>query len=153
MFKDFLNKGVLPFKNAGTALDFGSGPVPVLSGLIKRDYQFSIDYYDLHYQPEKSFENKKYDVILSTEVIEHVNNPIEIFSLLHDHLNEGGILSVMTLFHEKDEASFIKWWYRRDETHISFYTLKTLQLIAEKVGFEIIYTDNKRICTFKKIAT
>ncbi len=153
MFHNFLENSVIPFKKEGKALDFGSGPEPVLSQLIIRDYKFDIDHYDLHYQPDNTYKNTKYDVIFTTEVIEHLKNPIEIFKMLYEILNEDGILAVMTLFHDNNEQSFIKWWYRRDETHISFYTIKTLKTIAKLVGFSIIYTDDKRACTLRKKST
>ncbi|BEP28427.1 class I SAM-dependent methyltransferase [Helicovermis profundi] len=151
MFNNFLDKGVLDFIDSGKALDFGSGPTPVLSEIIKREYDFSVDCYDLHYQPKKIYEGKTYDLVLSTEVLEHIENPIEVFTLIYDRLRINGIFSFMTIFHYNDKEKFLNWWYRRDKTHISFYSIKTLQFIAEKIGFEIIYTDNKRICTFRKI--
>lgn len=151
MFQNFLSSAVMPFKSSGVALDFGSGPEPVLTQLIKRDYDFQIDNYDLHYQPEKVYIGKKYDVIVSTEVVEHLPNPMEVFRLFHEQLKDGGILAFMTLFHGNDEDEFLKWWYRRDKTHISFFTVNTLEHIAKSIGFEVIYTDGKRMCTFRKL--
>ncbi len=150
MFKNFIDQAVIPYINKGTVLDFGSGPEPVLAQLLNRDYEFEVEHYDLHYQPEKVYEGKTYDVVLSTEVVEHLQNPMEYFNLFHSLLKEGGILSFMTLFHNNDEEAFLEWQYRRDVTHISFYSLKTLSIIAKMVGFELIYTDNRRLCTFKK---
>ncbi len=150
MFQNFINSAVIPFKSSGLALDFGSGPEPVLTQIIKRDYEFDIDNYDLHFQPEKVYEGKKYDVIVSTEVVEHLPDPMEVFRLFHDLLEDGGVLAFMTLFHENDDDAFLKWWYRRDETHISFFTVKTLENIAKSIGFKVIYTDGRRICTFRK---
>jgi len=146
----FFKTTVLPYKSSGKGLDFGSGPSPVLAELIARDYEFDMDIYDLHYQPNKIYEGNKYDLITSTEVVEHLSDPLEIFKLFYELLNDGGILAIMTLFHYNDETRFLNWWYRRDETHISFYNLKTLKCIAEQVGLEVIYTDDKRYCTFRK---
>jgi len=151
MFKNFLDTGVLPFKSSGSLLDYGSGPEPVLIEIIKRDYTFSTDHYDPHYAPEKKFENKPYDVIVSTEVIEHVDDPVTFMKTLSDLLTSGGILSIMTLFHSNKDAEFLKWWYHRDETHISFFTEKTLRVLAHMTSMEIIYTDGKRITSFRKM--
>jgi len=150
MFKDFLEAGVLPFAKEGNLLDFGSGPEPVLVKLLKRDYEFKVDHYDLHYQPKKVYEGKTYDVILATEVVEHLPNPLEVFKLIYNILEAGGIFSFMTLFHQNNKEHFLDWWYRRDETHISFYTEKTLNYIAELIGFEVLYTDGKRVMAYKK---
>lgn len=151
-FKNFLDEGLLPYVTGGHGLDFGSGPEPVLSQVLKRDYGLTVDIYDLHYQPEKVYENKTYDFIVCTEVIEHVTDPMNYFKRFSDHLKPGGILSVMTLFHPDDEAVFLDWWYRRDITHISFFTEKTLAVIAEQTGLERIHTDGKRVATFRKQA-
>lgn len=148
---DFFNRGVAPYADKGKLLDFGSGPSPVLAQLIERETDFDVDHYDHHYQPRKVYEGNQYDVIISTEVIEHFYNPNEMFELYKSLLKPGGILSVMTNFHKNDDNHFKSWWYVRDETHISFYNIKTLEKIAENFGFEIVYTDNVKICTMKKI--
>lgn len=152
MFKNFLDKCVLPFKQTGSLLDFGSGPEPVLIQVINRDYNFETQHYDLHYAPDKVYEGQMYDVIVSTEVVEHISDPLPVFELLTSHLKPNGIFAFMTLYHLNDDLHFSDWWYRRDETHISFFTLKTLEVIAAKCGCEVIYTDNKRLTTFRKLA-
>ncbi len=150
-FKNFIDTGIIPFIQTGTLLDFGSGPEPVLIQVINRDYQFTTDHYDLHYATDKVYRNKQYNIIVSTEVIEHMDEPLEAFIFFRQHLKKNGILAIMTLFHYNEDTSFKKWWYRRDETHISFYTPHTLKILADKTGFELIYHDNKHIATFKRI--
>ena len=149
-FKRFVDSAVVPFVEGDRGLDFGSGPEPVLSQVLSRDYGMTVDIYDLHYQPKKIYEGKSYDYIISTEVIEHVDNPKEVFHLFHRLLERGGKLSMMTLFHPNDKEKFLKWWYRRDITHISFFTLKTLTVLGNLTGFDVIYTDNNRYITFSK---
>lgn len=151
MFRNFIDSAVTPFKHSGKLLDFGSGPEPVLVQLLNNEYNFDVEYYDLHYSPEKIYINKKYDVVVSTEVIEHIKNPLETFKLIYELLEPDGIFSIMTLYHYNDYDRFLKWWYIRDKSHISFYNDVTLKKIADIVGFKILYTDNKRICTFRKI--
>ncbi len=151
MLRGFIDKTVIPFVSSGKLLDFGSGPEPVLVQLLNRDYNFEIDHYDLHYSPKKVYINKKYNVVVSTEVIEHIKNPMETFKLIYELLESGGIFAFMTLYHYDDFDRFIKWWYRRDNTHISFYNDVTLEKIVNILGFRILYTDHKRICTFQKI--
>lgn len=151
-FKKFINNAVIPFLIGDVGLDFGSGPEPVLAQVMLRDYNRHIDFYDLYYQPEKIYENKIYDYIISTEVMEHLQDPMKIIRILYKHLKVGGTLSIMTLFHENNTEQFLKWWYRRDVTHISFFTPQTFKVISKKTGFEIIYTDNKRYITLKKVS-
>ena len=131
MFKDFIEKCIDPYQDKiKAALDFGCGPGPVLAGLLK-EKGFEVDIYDKYFAPEKIFENKKYDLITSTEVLEHLADPLETLKTLKNHLNKNGILAIMTLFHPNNEEGFKKWWYRRDSTHISFYRPKTFEILAK----------------------
>lgn len=150
MFKRFLEASVIPFKKNGTGFDFGSGPEPVLTQVIARDYEFDMDHYDLHYQPIKVHSGKVYDVIVSTEVAEHLQQPMAVFRELVEHMKLGSIVAIMTLFHEGDDGKFLDWWYRRDVTHIAFYTPKTFAYIAKELGLKVIYTDDKRYITLEK---
>ncbi len=50
-----------------------------------------------------------------------------------------------------DLTLFQNWWYRRDPTHIAFYSPITFEKIAEQLNLEIMYHNNKRICVFKKL--
>ncbi len=146
MFREFIIKAVRPYSSKiGTALDYGSGPGPVLAGLLRQE-GFKTDIYDKYFSPEKVYENKKYDLITSTEVFEHLKDPLAAMNMLKNHLNGGGILAIMTLFHQNDEEHFKEWWYRRDATHISFYTPKTFEHIASLSGMKILMADKKNIC-------
>lgn len=149
MFRNFLNRSVLDFVKYGKeALDFGSGPGPVLAKILSDEYGYTTDIYDLYYSHEKVYEGKNYDLITSTEVVEHLNNPLEYFRLFKNLLKEDGILAIMTVFHPQDDEKFCKWYYRRDKTHISFYAPKTMEYIAQIFGMELKYIDGKRCCSF-----
>ncbi len=147
----FLKKGVLPYgSNFQKALDFGSGPEPVLARIMREKHGINTDIYDLHFSPRRVYLNRKYDLIVSTEVLEHLKDPVAVLREISDCLMTGGMLSVMTLFHHQDDARFFNWHYRRDKTHIGFFTAKALELAGKSVGLELIYTDGERIATFKK---
>lgn len=148
-FYRFLNSSVFPYVSGGKeGLDFGSGPSPVLAKILKGNHEYDMDIYDLFYSPKKVYKGKKYDLVTSTEVAEHLKNPLEYFELFASLLKDDGILAVMTLFHENDKSAFLDWHYIRDWSHISFYTPRTMEYIAKKVGLKIIYTDNIRNTSF-----
>lgn len=150
MFKQFMQKTFLPYKNkVKTVLDYGSGPEPVFAHVM-REEGFDVDIYDLYYAPDKVFDGKRYDVITSTEVFEHFSDPIKEITMLVDHLNDGGLLAVMTLFHYNNEERFKKWWYRHDPTHISFYAHQTIHYIAERFNLKVLYLDEKNTVLFQK---
>ena len=150
MFEEFIDLSIAPYiKNIQTALDFGSGPTPVFSELLKRR-GLEVDIYDLFYAPKKVYETKSYDLITSTEVFEHLSKPLEVLELLTKHLNLQGYIVLMTKFPPKEDDAFLNWWYRRDPTHISFFTPKSFEIMAEKVGLKLLKTINSNIAVFQK---
>ena len=150
MFEDFMDLfwDMLPCKEIH-ALDFGSGPTPVLAELLKKRGA-KVDCYDKFYQPQTLFEDKTYDLITSTEVFEHLENPLQTLEMLVRYLKPNGIIAIMTLFHPNDTELFIKWWYPRDPTHISFFTCKTLEILGKKYNLKIVGGDGKRVVFFQK---
>ena len=150
MFEDFIDATVAEYlPSIKRALDFGSGPEPVFSVLLERR-GLEVDIYDLYYAPQKVYEGRSYDLITSTEVFEHLANPLEVLELLTQHLNKQGYIALMTKFPPHDDQEFLNWWYRRDPTHISFFTPKSFEVMAEKVGLKLLKTVNDNIVVFQK---
>lgn len=161
MLNTFIDKSITPFlPKIKTALDFGSGPGPVLARLLK-DRGWDTDIYDLYFAPEKVYTGKTYDLITCTEVLEHLDRPLETMEMLKSHLKPGGILAVMTLFHPVYDLSttaeplpceilFKDWWYRRDPTHISFFRPETFYHIARRLNMTILMMDQKNTASFRK---
>ncbi len=146
----FIRQGVQPFLgSARTVLEFGCGPGPVLAELLKRRGLF-VDIYDPFFFPEKVQEGKGYDLITATEVLEHIRDPLESFLHLGEHLNDNGILAVMTQFHPRDDTAFRNWWYRKELSHISFFTPVTLSFLAGRAGMRFLWTDHEKIFVVKK---
>jgi 2-polyprenyl-3-methyl-5-hydroxy-6-metoxy-1,4-benzoquinol methylase len=152
MFEEFIEKCVTPYRSGmHTVLDFGSGPGPVLSELLERN-GFEVDIYDKFFAPEPVYENKTYDLITCTEVLEHIKAPLDIMIFFREHLAENGLLCLMTHFHSDEKNEFLRWWYRMDPTHICFFRPETFKAIAERLGFELLYFDEKKLSVLKKLA-
>jgi len=150
MFKRFIASGVKPFvPPEGKLLDFGSGPGPVLAELLKQEGH-TVDLYDPFFASSKGIWRKTYHAITMTEVLEHLEKPRADLERLVGRLKKGGVLSVMTLFHPQDRQSFGVWWYRRDPTHVGFYTRRTLAKIADVLGLELVHCDDIRLAVFRK---
>lgn len=145
----FLQVSVDPFIQQGNALDFGCGPEPVLAEVLKRR-GFMTKTYDRHFKHDEDALDLKYDLITSTEVFEHFHDPVVEMEKISRLLIKGGILSIMTSVPPEDEA-FKKWSYRREQTHISFFTKKSLEILSKKFDMECIYHDDKRITVFRKL--
>ena len=150
----FLDAAVVPFcpslPSDLKALDFGSGPAPVLAALMARDYGWNMEIYDPYYAPKRIFEGKKYHLVTCTEVVEHVREPLATFRKLATLLAPGGVLAVMTLFHQNDQARFLNWHYSRDPTHVAFYTPRTMQTLAGLCGLELIFCNRREYTTFRR---
>ena len=151
MFRDFITKTITPYKDEiNHVLEFGSGPTPVLSQILTQD-GFNVDNYDKFFAPQKVYENKVYDLITSTEVIEHIAEVHALFDFFNQHLRSGGYLALMTQFLPQKRDEYLKWWYRRDPTHISFFTPQALQYLAQQHGFKRHYHDDKKVILLRKI--
>lgn len=128
-------------------LDYGCGPGPVISEMLKK-HGYNVILFDPYFYPEHSYLNQKYDYIFSCEVFEHFKNPKYEIEKLYNLLKPNGYLYIMTHIYEAD-IPFECWYYRRDPTHVFIYTKKTFEYIAGKYQMSII-KHNKRLVIMSK---
>ncbi len=148
-FKRFLDF-VLPLTGQPeTALDFGCGRSSLLASLLQKE-GIACDYYDPIYHPDTLDDGEKYDLIVSTEVFEHLHQPRVIFSNLLERLKEGGYLALQTQFHPNEIEAFKKWYYHQDPTHIVFFTTETFRVLCEKYGCEFVGENGKNMVVVRK---
>ena len=131
------------FKQTDMGLDFGAGPGPVISKLLK-DNHYHIKQYDPHYHPHTELLKKKYDYVVACEVIEHFYQPKKEFELLKKLTKNHGSWIFMTDIYD-DSIDFNNWYYKNDETHVIFYTKKTLQYLKEVYSFKDLVIDKRLI--------
>ncbi|MNK07384.1 bifunctional 3-demethylubiquinone-9 3-methyltransferase/ 2-octaprenyl-6-hydroxy phenol methylase [compost metagenome] len=129
-------------------LDYGCGPTAFLSALFEHK-NMQVTNYDLFYRPDQDSLRRNYNVVTSTEVWEHFYNPREEISKLARMVKSGGWLAVMTSSH-KGEAAFHDWHYRRDTTHVVFYSEKTMNWIAQAFSLQLLKAKSP-YWIFKKI--
>jgi len=149
IFEDLISEYIKPLNIHGKVLEYGSGPGPVLKELLMRE---ELDVYDFDpiFNDNKDYENHRYQLITSTEVAEHFKDPLREFSHLFSLLDEKGYLLIVTKFRNMDLNEFLNWWYRRDSTHLSFYTIKAFKEIEKKFNFSIIINNNVNVIIFQK---
>lgn len=116
-------------------LDFGSGPGPTLS-LMLADAGLAMANYDPYFADDKTLLERRYDVICSTEAIEHFYQPALEWQLWLSMLNKDGWLGLMTKLRPEPSA-FANWHYKNDPTHVSFFSRATFSYLAKRDQFSV----------------
>jgi SAM-dependent methyltransferase len=134
-YRNFLGRTFEPVKarinSEANGLDFGAGPGPTLSLMFEESgHQMAI--YDLYYANDPSvLVSKFYDFVTCTEVLEHIANPQSVIPMLLGLLKPGGLLAFMTKLCLGKEY-FHRWHYKKDPTHICFYSKETFEFVANR---------------------
>lgn len=127
---------ILPFiKDGSRGLDFGSGRTILLEKLF-REVGIELDSYDIHFHPREEFLKKKYDFIIMSEVIEHLRMPLEEMTRIRSMLYPEGDLFIKTKLLPDEKSAFPGWYYKRDKTHVQFFTLFTFRKFEEILGLK-----------------
>lgn len=132
-----------------TALDFGCGASSLLAKMLENE-GIRCDYYDPIYYPDTPNESKKYELIVSTEVFEHLHAPREVFESLLQRLEKDGYLALQTQFHPNNRENFKKWYYHQDSTHIVFFSAQTFKVLCKECGCEFIADNGKNMILVRK---
>jgi SAM-dependent methyltransferase len=131
-------------------LDFGCGPGPVLVELLRRRGHHAVGY-DPCFAPDADL-SPPFDIVFCTETAEHFCTPATSFEMMASLVAPGGALALMTSLHPGPKQ-IGQWWYVRDETHVSFYSLRTFEWIARHWGFAVEATDQREIVILRRSLT
>ena len=148
-FKRFLDFTLPLADHPETALDFGCGRSSLLASLLEKE-GVRCDYYDPIYHPDTLNKSKKYDLIVSTEVFEHLHQPRDVFEDLLGRLEKGGFLAIQTQFHPNDTKAFKKWYYHQDPTHIVFFTTQTFKVLCKVNSAGFVQDNGKNMLLIQK---
>lgn len=118
-------------KKEGRGLDFGSGKTKQLASLL---FPLEVHSFDLYFHPDSELLKLQYDFIILSEVIEHLREPWETMFSLNQILDHEGAFFIKTKLRPQTETLFSNWFYKRDITHIEFFSMKSLQFLGEKLG-------------------
>lgn len=116
-------------------LDWGCGPVPVLREMFG-EVGLKVEIYDPFFGPALPPLPARFDFVTATEVVEHFRHPKEEFFKMSGFVRAGGHLFVMTRS-PPDREAFEGWDYRRDPTHLVFYTNEAMNELASRVGLRL----------------
>ena len=109
-------------------LDFGAGHQPVLAGYL-REAGYAMEIYDPFFWPDPGCLERSYDFVVACEVVEHFFDPRLGFAKMLARVKPGGVLVVNTEPHP-GQAKFTNWYYRRDPSHVAFYSPRTFEVIG-----------------------
>jgi len=149
-YVNFLSRVIDPMitylKSGMRGLDYGCGPGPTLSHLVKGHGIFCDDY-DPYFK--KNSLCPPYDFIFSTETFEHFQYPAKEIQKIRNLLKSGGMLGIMTECWTTLEE-FGSWYYTKDPTHMSFYNKSTFNYICSRFGFALHEQADKRVYILEK---
>ena len=150
-YQAFLSKLWNPMEKrlsiGSSGLDYGAGPGPALLHMMSRS-GYVVQMYDPFFSTEIDVLNKTYDFIVCTETAEHFHNPSKDFEQFDQMLKPNGCLGVLTSFTD-NVKKFEDWYYRRDPTHVSFYSTQTMHWIANKMNWHVDFMEDN-IVIFSK---
>jgi hypothetical protein len=141
------------YPSSKTYLDYGAGYGMFVRRM--RDLGYDFHAYDLHCQNMfaeqvalANLDGRHYDLSTAFEVFEHLENPLTVIEKLFtvaDHL------LITTEILPEPVPSLDAWWYFAPEhgQHISFYTLKSLRVMAN-AGGRFLYTNGSNIHLFSR---
>ncbi len=143
-YRRFLSRVVEPMtgriESRSHGLDFGCGPGPTLSEMMKeRGHTMSL--YDLYYYPDTSVLDRQYDFVTASEVIEHLFKPNEVWHQWLSLVKPGGWIGLMTKL-VIDLDAFKNWHYKNDLTHVVFFSQDTFRYLAERDKLELEFIGN-----------
>jgi hypothetical protein len=140
MLETFLLKNIVD--SNGKFIDYGGGYGIFVR--LMRDRGFNFFRQDLycenlfakHFDISDINTDRKFELLTAFEVFEHLEDPLtEVSKMLS--LSDSIFFSTELL--PSNNPTPDTWWYFAPETgqHISFYTLESLQIIAEKLNFNL----------------
>jgi len=149
-FQRFLDFVLPQVSRPQNALDYGCGATSLLASLLEKN-GIPCDYYDPIYHPAILNSSKHYELIVSTEVFEHLHQPREVFESLLNRLEKGGYLALQTQFHSNESEAFKKWYYHQDPTHVVFFTAETFKVLCKIYGCEFVSDNGKNMVLICKL--
>jgi hypothetical protein len=125
------HESALHLKKGDEGLDFGCGPSPLLGNIFSKN-GFPTNSYDLFFHPNNEYQNKSYNFIILSEVIEHLRNPLDVMLKLRGLLKSLGMIFIKTKYYP-EKKMFDDWFYKRDVTHVQFFNETSLQYLASEL--------------------
>lgn len=145
------------FNSAGRFLDYGGGYGLLVRLMRDKGYDF---YWSDKFCPnlfatgfEAAPQLEPYELLVALEVFEHLPTPLPEASAM---LKLSQNLLISTLLIPPNNPRPGEWWYYAldDGQHVSFYTERSLMILAERLGLRL-YTNGRdcHLLTPKRLST
>lgn len=121
-------------------IDYGCGPVEGMRAILEKE-GYCVQSYDPFFFPKLPDSGATFDFLLCSEAAEHFFRPKEEFDRMQRLLKPGGFAAFSSMLHPSLEE-FPHWFYRRDPTHVVFYSPETLSWIAQHYGWNLLELDS-----------
>ena len=137
-------------------LDFGAGSGALTDEFRKRGLDCTPLEPMLHGFLKDQKYPHKFDAVVGVEVIEHLPNLWEELREMEKVLAPGGVMLFTTLLTEAfinapdAAARFKAWWYKDDQTHVSFFGYRSLEVLGDIAGYDVDVILDKAIVFRKK---
>ena len=133
--------------NEACGLDFGCGPGPALAVMMQAA-GYQVDLYDKFYAQNSEIFQNTYDFVTATEVVEHLSDPRFELERLYGLIKKEGVLGIMTKL-VIDQEAFANWHYKRDMTHICFFSKATFEWLGNYWQTRVEFVGNDVIFIYK----
>jgi glycosyltransferase involved in cell wall biosynthesis/SAM-dependent methyltransferase len=130
--------------------DFGSGSGGLTNALRSMGYEVNSYEPMLHGDFSSEDYERDHDLVILNQVIEHTENASKILDDIYSLTRPGGIIFMTTLTTdiminetEMFQELFASWWYKDDQTHISFFCQRTFEYICSIKNLQMLATGPK----------
>ena len=120
-------------------LDYGGGNGELAKRLQESGFADVVSF-DPLYDKEPQKMERKFDVVLAFEVVEHMPDQRILFGDIGRYLKEDGIFIFSTLLQPDNIAEIgMNWWYAGPRNgHVSLHTQKSLENLTSAYGFQLV---------------
>lgn len=142
---------ITPFLKSGSrGLDFGCGRTTALASYLTQAGH-KTESYDAYFFKNESIWDESYDFIVLSEVIEHLRGPRQEMRELAKRLKPNGKIFIKTKLMPNSKAEFDQWFYKRDITHVQFFSEQSMEYLRnylamdtlETIGTDLYFMDRK----------
>lgn len=125
-------------------LDYGCGNGRTMALLREAGYRHVVGFDPYHANPQEP-QGGPFDFVICVEVAEHTTRPLQLFADLARFIAPHGVILLSTRDFSEVKGRWVDDWYVAPRNgHVSFYTQRTLKLLAASVGRDYIKIDTYR---------